>query len=151
MDVTFHQRKPRAGSDHSVENVFEDVRRNLKGEVNSRTVICPFESRGVFRRMANMAAAALRQGAVNHVTGDVNYVGFSCQGTAPSRPSWIAATWRAQPESNLFLKTLWVSLPIRNCVHVTVISEATRKDLLRHVKCDPCEGVGHSGGSLAQV
>lgn len=138
VNVTFHQRKPRAGSDHSVENVFVDVRQSLDGKVNSRTVICPFESRGVLRRLANMASATLRQGDVNHVTGDVNYIGiFLPRSRTVQTILDCRHLMRSTGIRHLILKTLWVTLPIRNCAYVTVISDSTRKELLRHVKCDP--------------
>ena len=110
----------------------------MEGEVKVRMAICPFESNGIFRRLINTLGATLRQGSVNHVTGDVNYVGILLRGSRTVQTIHDCGhLLHSTGLRHLVLKTFWVTLPVRNCAHVTVVSDATRKDLLRHVDLDP--------------
>src|SRR5207249_2293530 len=76
LQVTFFQRKPRSVGNYSVEFIFNDVRLRLKDCILARTVFSKYESNGLFKRIYNCLEAAFKQGDVNHVTGDVNYLGL---------------------------------------------------------------------------
>src|ERR1019366_1397843 len=73
MKVVHFHRLPSNATHHSIERVFASVRSALTG-FEIEVSVCPFESRGVFKRLYNIVDAALRQGDVNHITGDVNYL-----------------------------------------------------------------------------
>ena len=74
--VTFFHRKPRSVGNYSVEFIFEDVRKRLKGEIEVKVVTSAYESSGLFKRLYNCFEAFFKQGQVNHVTGDINYLGL---------------------------------------------------------------------------
>ncbi|MBL0278464.1 MAG: glycosyltransferase family 4 protein [Anaeromyxobacter sp.] len=137
--MTFFHRRGRPGANYSLEFIFDDVRERLAGEVEARVAVAPFISAGILRRALIMLAAAFRQGQVNHVTGDINFAGILL------RPSRTIQTIhdcghlaRTTGLRHRLLKLFWVELPVLRCRKVTVVSEATRQELLRHVPwCDP--------------
>jgi glycosyltransferase involved in cell wall biosynthesis len=138
VKVTYFQRKPRAEANFSVEFVFADLRKRLEGLVEPRVAICTFESLGVLRRIANTLEAAFRQGEVNHVTGDVNYVGLLLDGKRTIQTILDCGhLLRAKGLRRRVLQSLWVELPVKRSAHVTVISESTKAELLQYVDCSP--------------
>jgi glycosyltransferase involved in cell wall biosynthesis len=85
----------------------------------------------------NLLVAALMGAEVNHVTGDISYVGL----LLPRRRTvqTILDCGPLQRETGFrrwLLLKVWFEYPVRRCAHVTVISEATRENLLRNVRCD---------------
>ena len=74
MQVVFYHRKPRKSGNYSIEGFYANIRNVLKDKINIEYVECPFYSNGVFRRLFNSIYAAFKQGDVNHVTGDVNFL-----------------------------------------------------------------------------
>ncbi|HYC30508.1 MAG TPA: hypothetical protein VEB42_16850, partial [Chitinophagaceae bacterium] len=76
IPVTFIQRKARQVGNYSVEFMFKDLRQRLADKIDSRIVESKFESRGLFKRLYNCLDAFFRQGKINHVTGDINYIGL---------------------------------------------------------------------------
>jgi glycosyltransferase involved in cell wall biosynthesis len=133
----FH-RKPFDGQ-HSIEALFENVRcemRRLERDVEA--AVAPFHSKGVFRRLANVVWASFRQREINHVTGDIQFLGL---GLDPGRTVLTIHDCRALERlrglRRLILKTLWFDIPIRRAAAVTVISQETKSELLKHVHIRP--------------
>jgi glycosyltransferase involved in cell wall biosynthesis len=138
MEVVFFQRKPRAVGNYSVEFIFEDVRSRLAERIQARVEVSPHESSGLWKRLQNCLAAAKRQGVVNHVTGDVNYLGLMMDKKRTIQT--ILDCVHLESSRGLkhqLLKLFWVSIPERNARYITAISEATKQEILRHHPCDP--------------
>src|SRR6478736_1811443 len=74
--VVFFHRKPRNVGNYSVEFIINDVRNRLKEKISSTIVQSKYESKGLFKRIYNCLEAFRSQGKVNHVTGDINYIGL---------------------------------------------------------------------------
>ena len=70
MKVVQIMRKPN-GIAFSVEQLFEDIRKELTIDIAVETYINPYSSLGIWRRLAGMVRVVWHQGDVNHVTGDV--------------------------------------------------------------------------------
>ncbi len=143
IPVTFFHRRPHGGGHFSVEFIFRDVRERLDGAIRPSVVVASWPSVGVLRRLAICWEAWRRQGAVNHVTGDVNFIGIVLD---PRRTVQTILDLRHLERTRglrrAILKLLWVTLPVRRAAVVTVISEATRDELLRHEpRCDPAKVV----------
>src|SRR3989337_1534703 len=72
----FIRRQP-PGDNYSIERLFDAVAAALPTDrLEVRLRVCPLESKGFWRRLALIVWAACRQGDVNHVTGDVNFLGL---------------------------------------------------------------------------
>ncbi len=136
MRVTFFQLRPNR-KQFSMVRVFADVRRSLPGDIDAKVAVCRFQ-RGVLRRVYNVIEAAFRQGDVNHITGDVHYLAFLLRRkrTLLTIHDLVVVHRLRGWRRSLFL-FLWYWLPIKRVAAVSVISEATKEDLLQHVKVDP--------------
>ena len=87
-----------------------------------------------------MLDAARNQAQINHITGDVHYLALMLD----KRRTLLtihdcAALERLRGLRRAILKFFWFNLPMRRARLVTVISESTRRELLRHVQCDPAK------------
>jgi glycosyltransferase involved in cell wall biosynthesis len=133
-----YQRHP-APWHQSVERLFEDIRRHLPDDVSCQTVTCPHASQGLLPRAANVVHAARQQsGDVNHILGDVQYLAL---GLRPERTlltilDCVGLT-RGRWYRREVIRWLWYTLPVRRVGLVSVISESTRQEVLRHTSCDP--------------
>ncbi len=133
--VQFH-RRPMAGH-VSIERLFAGIRRAMPAGVDCSVRVCPRFSKGVWPRLVNMLDAARHQAQINHITGDVHYIAIALR----KRRTLLTihdcvVLERMRGLRRAVFKWLWFTLPIRRAGLVSVISEATRRELLRHVACD---------------
>lgn len=136
--VVFFQRRPRAVGNYSLEFIFDDVRKRLSGKIESVTAISRYESSGLFKRLYILFEAIFRQGDVNHVTGDISFVGILLK-----KKRTIQTVLDCVHLNNTtglkyrVLKLFWLSLPEKRARFLTAISESTKREILRHHRCDP--------------
>ena len=137
MRVTFFHRHPQEGF-FSIEGLFADVRRTLPDTIHARVAVSRFPSRGIWRRLYNVAEAAFRQGDINHITGDIHYLALMLRKkkTLLTIHDLVSAHRLCGWRKALFL-FLWYWLPVRRAGMVSVISKSTKEELLRHIKVDP--------------
>lgn len=136
--VVFFHRKPRNVGNYSVEYIFEDVRTRLMNKIIARVVISGYESSGLFKRLAACVEAFRKQGEVNHITGDVNYLGLFLN--RHKTINTILDCVHLNNASGLkykILRLFWLSIPEKRARYLTAISESTKNEILRHHKCDP--------------
>ncbi|HEY4147654.1 MAG TPA: glycosyltransferase family 1 protein [Chitinophagaceae bacterium] len=140
MRVVFLQRKVRKVGNYSVEMIFEDVRMRLANDISTTTCYSRYESSGLFKRLFNCLEAAFRQGDVNHVTGDINYIGFflSRRRTIHTILDCVFLE-RSSGLKHSVLKLFWLTIPVRRSRFITAISEATKKEILKYSNCDPAK------------
>jgi glycosyltransferase involved in cell wall biosynthesis len=129
------ERRPWAAN-FSIENYFARVRKTLEEmgcHVDARQL--PFHSKGVIPRWRNARFAAEKQGEVTHLTGDVHYA------TALCRPETTVLTIldchaleRLSGWKRSIFKHFWYTLPLNHARFVTVISEETKRNVLKY--CD---------------
>lgn len=137
MWVTYYHRRPQ-GSNFSIERLFKDVRQSLPGNIEAKIVVSRFPSRGILGRLYNVVEAIFRQGDVNHITGDVHYLALLLYKKRTLLTIHdLVSVHRLKGWKRYLLLLLWYRLPIRRSALVTVISESTKEDLLRHIKVDP--------------
>ena len=134
MQVVFFQRKPRKHGNFSVEFIFEDVRSRLPASVESVVAISKYESNGIWRRIFNAVEASFRQGDVNHVTGDVNFLAnyLKKDKTILTILDCVAMT-NSTGFKRWFYKKFFLEMAVRRAKYVTVISEATKQEVLKYV------------------
>ncbi len=138
MRVAFLQRKVRKVGNYSVEMIFEDVRARLANDIDASVCYSRYESAGLFKRFYNCVEATFRQGEVNHVTGDINYIGFflSRRRTIHTMLDCVFLE-RSTGIKQSVLKLFWLTIPVRRSRVITAISEATKKEILKYSDCDP--------------
>src|ERR1035437_6851356 len=137
IKVVHLQRKPMPGY-VSIERLFADIRNAMPGHVECFPHVCPCFSEGIFPRISNMLDAAKHQAQINHITGDVHYLALSLRKQRTLLTALDCASLeRLSGWRRTVLLWLWYVLPIRRAGLVSVISESTRREVLRLVKCDP--------------
>jgi glycosyltransferase involved in cell wall biosynthesis len=138
IKVVYFQRKQRAVGNFSVEIYFEKIRKNLPEDFKAELVMMPYESKGLFKRIANALYCINKQGDINHVTGDIHYVGIFLKRRKTILTILDCGMLKNVPPFKYFLfKLFWFTIPIWKAAYVTVISEATKKDLLQYINLDP--------------
>jgi len=136
--ITYFQRRRRKGANFSVEQIFIDLvsRIGNRYTVDMRTV--PYVSSGLFKRLFNAIYVIFHQGDINHVTGDINYVAlFLKKRKTVSTILDLGILHRTSGIKRKILLDFWFKWPVRRSKWVTVISKATKEDLLKNVNCDP--------------
>lgn len=137
MQVTLYQRRPQ-GADFSIERLFANLHAAMPKGIDTRPALCRFPSRGLWRRMYNLVEAVFRQGDVNHITGDVHFLALLLRRrrTLLTIHDLVSVHRLSGLRRSVFV-LLWYRLPIKKSALVTVISESTKKQLLRHIAVDP--------------
>ena len=139
LKVKHFQRRPAAGQ-VSIERVFAEVRRAMPPHIQCALHQSPFPSRGVARRLANLADVARAGAQVNHILGDVHYLTLGLPGARTLLTIHDCVSLeRLRGLKRTLFRWFWYDLPVRRARLVSVVSEATRGELLRHVRCDPAK------------
>lgn len=136
MKVVFFQRKTRASGNFSIEKMFEDVRSHLPQYIKKVVAHASLYSNGFFSRLWIMLEAVFRQGDVNHVTGDVHFLTLLLSKKKTILTIHDCGFMKtASGLTYYFLLYGWLRWPVARSKYITVVSEATKRDLLTYVKC----------------
>lgn len=137
MNVTYYHRNPMPGM-HSIERLFDDVRSGLPPDVTFRVHVSRFPSCGFLPRFYNAVEAVRKQTDVNHITGDVHYLTYFLkkQKTVLTIHDCVGLERLHGVRRSIF-RFFWYWLPEKRSTIITVVSESTKRDLLKHLKCDP--------------
>jgi glycosyltransferase involved in cell wall biosynthesis len=139
IHVTYFHRKPDRYS-YSIERLFAKIRVALPADIKPYVWESRFLSRGLWRRLWNILEAVFHQGDVNHITGDVHYLAYllDAKKTVLTIHDCVGLeSLRGIKRSLLWL--LWYWLPMRRAGVVTVISESSKRELLKYIPCDPAK------------
>jgi glycosyltransferase involved in cell wall biosynthesis len=138
MRVVMFMRRRRPGSNFSVEHFVESLIKDLSGDIEPVRAESRFVSNGFFRRAYNVIEAALRQGDVNHITGEVQFLAYLMDKRKTVMTVLDCGRIEGAPDfRKRLIKLLWFTIPAQRCTLITVISEDTKRQLLRHVNVDP--------------
>jgi glycosyltransferase involved in cell wall biosynthesis len=134
--VAFFYRKYRPGA-YSIESLFDNFSNalNKSGDFISHKVEVP-SMRSVFK---NCLFALHHQSQINHITGDIHYValGLPRKTTVLTIHDCVFLTRFSKWNFKYWLfKWLWYKWPMQSAAVVTVISEKTRKEVLRLTHAD---------------
>jgi glycosyltransferase involved in cell wall biosynthesis len=104
----------------------------MPGYVQCFTKIFRYYSKGIFKRIYTVFEAHNNQMDVNHITGDVH---FSAILLKRKKTMLTVLDCRMLSDStgvkHALLKYFWFTLPLKRCALVTVISKATKEELLK--------------------
>jgi glycosyltransferase involved in cell wall biosynthesis len=137
MKVTYFHRRVIPNFHFSVEIIFNDVRKHLPQEVAYEVVTSRFYSKGFFPRFYNALEAFFKQGSINHVTGDINYIGIFLPGKKTIHTMLDSVFLiNSSGIKRWILQTFWMKIPAKRCVFITTISEASKKEIVAYTGCD---------------
>ena len=137
LKVVYFQRKPR-DSYYSVEGLFQVIREAMPKEIECKVAISRHVSSGVLRRTYNVIEAYFRQGDINHIAGDVHFLSYLLckKKTLLTVLDCVFSQHESRISRNI-IRLLWYVLPEKRVAKISVISQSTKDELLKVVKCDP--------------
>jgi glycosyltransferase involved in cell wall biosynthesis len=122
----------------SIENVFSAVRPYVNSSVTLEQQFAYTRKAGIGDIFRNLFFLRKIKGRVYHVTGDIHYAIF-----AFSRSKTILTIHdcvflqNPSPVKRWIFKKLWLQWPVKYSRMVTTISNATKEEIIKNVKCDP--------------
>lgn len=138
MKVIHFYRKTRQNGNFSIEGFYENIRLALLPKIEIERVICKFESNGIFKRLYNAVSVIFKQGDVNHITGDVNYLSiFLRKNRTITTILDCGILENSKGVLKAIYKIFWFTLPVKRSRFIVAISESTKRELLKYVNCDP--------------
>ena len=138
IKVVFYQRKRYLAGNFSIEFIFDDVRARLNSKIRAVKKISSFRSDGILPRLFNLLEAPFYQADVNHVTGDIHYVCALLKKNNTILTIHDCGFLNIEESiKKKILKLFWLTLPIHRVKYITTVSEATKKDILKHAHCNP--------------
>ena len=131
MEVTFFHRKPIKGKHWSLEFIFNELRTNLKNEINPKIKISRFTSQGIFKRLYNILEAPFYQSKINHITGDIHYVSYFLKKNKTILTILDCSFMNTNNSlKKNILKLFWLTLPEQKVKVITTISEFTKTQII---------------------
>ena len=137
MKVVFFHRKPKLNN-FSVEGTFQVIREAMPSEVECTVVQSRFDSSGLFKRLYNIVEAAFHQNEVNHITGDVHFLSYLLvrKNTLLTILDCVVV-YNASGLKRYLLRLFWYVIPEKRVKLISVISQATKDELIKLISCDP--------------
>ncbi len=152
MKIVYLHRKPRQFGNFSIESYFEDIRSHLpsiSNDIEATIYQVPFFSDGIFPRIKNIFDAKkqtkILESDINHITGDIHFLtmGLNPQKTILTIHDCAFLEQKKTTNSfkdklkNKFLKTFWLSIPVKQSKFITAVSQATKNEIIKHTGCNP--------------
>ena len=146
MNIIHFHRRP-LPTQFSIEGYFERIRHCIERDqsiaepksaelkVSVRVQMMPCYSSGFIGRVRNILSAWRNQGDINHITGDVQYIALLLK-----KKRTLLTVLDCQVLERLtgwrrsIVKLLWFTLPSRHVAVITVISQETKRQLLKEIR-----------------
>lgn len=137
--VALFSRKP-TPEVFSIEQAFDLIAERLPEGFEPVKRVASYRSKGIVPRALAVLEARRRQGDLNHVVGDVNFLALLLR-----RDRTIVTIHdcefmeRAGPVKRSIYRWLWLELPARRAALVIVPTHDVLEDLQRHTSVDPAK------------
>jgi glycosyltransferase involved in cell wall biosynthesis len=137
ITVSHFQRKT-IGKVFSLESIGSFVREESDSIFLFKKKINYFYSLGIFRRLLDAILALFRQGDVNHIMGDIHYLGIllNSKKTVLTIADCVSLN-RLNGYKKYIIWFFWYFLPVKRAAKIVVISDFIKSELLTYVSCDP--------------
>ena len=137
MTLSYFFRRP-SPAFHSIEEQFFAVQKELPEDVIYKNIFAKQHSKGFFKRLFIAIHAALNQGDVNHITGDIHFVAlFLKKKKTILTVHDIGSILNKKGFKVKVLRFFWFTMPFARVKYITVISEFTKKEILKEFKINP--------------
>ena len=137
IDVVYFFRKP--FTDYfSIEELFGFIQKSLPSYITYSNYYMKKVSNGLTNRLFNTFDVISKQKQINHITGDVHYISFFIKKARTLLTIHdLVALSRSTGIKRAVLKLFWYTLPAKRVKYITVISEFTKKELLKELNINP--------------
>lgn len=139
-DIILFFRKSRPGGNFSIEASFRTSNAKfseITGYVPKELEL-PLNSNGILSRIKLILFAWKNRGQVNHITGDVYFIVLGLPGKSTILTIHDCGFMRHPNRlRRFFLWLFWLLIPAWKSQFITVISEATKKDVIRYTRIHP--------------
>lgn len=135
--ITFFFRKPQPGV-YSIEALFATIQKALPKSRNFKNHYLSLAGAKPQTLFTNGREANANSTAVNHITGDVHYIAtFLPKHRTILTIHDLRPLFRGSLLKRKLIKWLWFSIPVYSVRYVTVISQATKEELLKELMVRP--------------
>ena len=133
MKITFFFRKK--NYEHSIERVFDNVKHGLRISYSDKYV--PNNKVSPVQLLKNILYCRNNSGKINHITGDIYYamLGMSAKNTLITIHD-LGIFNNSKGLKRIFFYYFWYYLPIKKARYVTCISEFTKEEIAKKIKCN---------------
>ena len=121
-----------SGVGHSIDRLFEEVRRRLPSEWSAQVLRCPTPGHGKFWLPRGLVAAAKCRADVYHVVTGVQYLAVATPGARTVVTVCdLGSLYAMRGLRELLFRWSYFTIPLSKCRAITVISETTRERLIK--------------------
>jgi len=122
----------------SIERLIRDLSGNLSNNFHVKFRYNSFRSKGIFKRFSDVLLAPLYQGDINHISGDVHYLCYLLNRRKTILTIHDCVMMERLSGIKRFIFWLfWLWIPYKRSGIIVAISEATKSQLIKYLKCDP--------------
>ncbi len=123
---------------HSIEEQFFAMQKELPKDIEYKNIFAKFSSKGLLKRLFVMLQISFNQGDINHITGDIHFVAlFLKKRKTILTVHDIGSVLKGDGLKYKVLRFFWFTMPFARVKYVTVISEFTKKQVLKEFKIKP--------------
>ena len=134
INVHIFLRNPYKFENHSIEKLFQTLKKDKNNNFKFKFLICPFHSSGIFKRVFNCFWAFFNQGDINHISGDVNFISLFLKKNKTINTFHDCYSLRQLSGfKSIIYRYFWFYLPIKNSKYVTTISNFSKKELKKFI------------------
>jgi glycosyltransferase involved in cell wall biosynthesis len=121
----------------SIETLFDEIRQHLPPWIACEVVRPAKRVHGAIGRLAHGLAARRKEGDVNHITGDVHYLGcvLTPRKTVLTVHDCNLVSLDRSPLRRLAYRLFWYQLPARRVARLTAVSNKTQRELAQVANC----------------
>ena len=142
MQTVFFFRKANAPWHHSIEELFDTLITALPPGVTPQRYVMKKNSIGLWKRLFNTIDAAMHQGEVNHITGDVHYIAiFMKKRKTILTIHDLRILSSGGRLKRAVIRFFWFTLPARRVRYITVISHYIKNELIEKTGVNPSKVV----------
>ncbi len=139
--LTFFYRHPHS-TYFSIEKLFKKIANEIETNHSKAFIVekkyLPFTSK-MNTIFPNFCFAKKNQGSINHITGDVHYAILGCNkkniNVLTIHDCVALHKYSKLNPKHWFIKLLWYNLPVKKADVITVISENTKKEIVKATHC----------------
>lgn len=137
MKVLFFQQKRELF--YSVHILFNIIREKLPGSVEQKVLHYAHNGLPRLKKFQHILSVSRKEkGDINHIVEEINYAAYFMEKKKTILTIHdIMRLYKTTGLKRQFFKWFWLKLPIARSGVITAVSETTRNEILKHVKCSP--------------